>query len=176
LSSRPTNRSKLPASFSARPALATDLKDYPAVPSSFLPRRKIRCFAWADPARNLRDSVFRVRDRRRLSANCRHQERGFRLRHAGRCKPAKTSASQLSTRTSTLSSPSERATRSASLARMHSQIPRGAPRAVSGYQLHPNRHQQKGGLAPTHPVATAVRVHYIIFPATGQKHAPPVPV
>ena len=53
-----------------------------------------------------------------------------------------------------------RATRSAA-ARMLSKFTRRLP-SLCRYQLHPNRHQQKSGLAPTHPCdRLRVKVEYI---------------
>src|SRR6267143_1641103 len=74
--------------------------------------------------------------------------------------------------TSTISSPSERATRSAA-ARMLSKFTRRLPDR-SRYQLHPNRNQQKSGLAPTHPCDRfRVKLEYIPPPRQKQGTAHP---
>src|SRR6202022_3417322 len=76
--------------------------------------------------------------------------------------------------TSTTSSPSERATRSAA-ARIRSKFTWRLP-DHGRYQVHPNRGQQKSGLAPTHRCDRfRVNLEYIPPPRQKQGTAPPLP-
>src|SRR5258708_12995295 len=76
--------------------------------------------------------------------------------------------------TSTPSSPSERATLSAA-ARIFSKFTWRLP-GHRRYQVHPNRRQQKSGLAPTHRCDRfRVNLQYIPPPRPHQPTHPPLP-
>src|SRR5256885_486724 len=72
--------------------------------------------------------------------------------------------------TSTTSSPSDRATRSAA-ARIFSKFTRRLLRQ-GRYQVHSNRQQQKSGLAPTHP-CDPLQSEFRVYSATTAKASYP---